>query len=601
MMNVSRCKMCGGAIEYEPGTSVAVCDSCGTKQTMPKFVDERITNLYDRANHYRRNNEFDKAEDVYNQILNENRTDAEAYWSLVLCNYGIEYVEDARTHKRVPTVNRAQYTSIYMDENYKEAIRYADSLQRDIYESEAAEIDRIQKGILAISEREEPFDVFICYKESDDSGRRTRDSVYANDIYYQMQNEGLKVFFARITLEDKLGTEYEPYIFAALNSAKVMIVVGTRPDYFNSPWVKNEWKRYLALVQRSGGMKALIPVYRDMNPYDLPEEFSHLQALDMGQLGFLQDLVHGVKKIIGATAKEAYRAQDDWNLAQGYDQIRPVPKNEDPRLMRAFIFIEDGYFDKAEDYLEQVLDEDPENASAYLGKLMITLKAQSREKLGNYQYMFEEDRDCQKVLRFGDETLVNEMNGYIANARAKYGNSRMLPNELKAIASKSQKENKENKQKDESINGVAYGAATSSMSRNSINSQTYDKNSWNQIPNQEQIQRQSYGTHTSSESGWNSQVNGQNANQIFRQPTVKREDYGYLTNSSFSTKSRSTAMALCVLSLFGFGGLHRFYVGKNGTGLLHLCTLGFYWIGTLIDLLAIYNGNFTDSEGKLLR
>ena len=36
---------------------------------------------------------------------------AEAYWSIVLCRYGIEYVEDPATHKRIPTVNRAQYTS----------------------------------------------------------------------------------------------------------------------------------------------------------------------------------------------------------------------------------------------------------------------------------------------------------------------------------------------------------------------------------------------------------------------------------------------------------------------------------------------------------
>jgi DNA-binding MurR/RpiR family transcriptional regulator len=64
-------------------------------------------------------------------------------------------------------------------------------------------------------------------------------------------------------------------------------------------WVKNEWNRYLALI-RGGAKKTLIPAYRDMDPYDLPEEFSHLQAQDMGKLGFMQDLVRGVKKIAGA-------------------------------------------------------------------------------------------------------------------------------------------------------------------------------------------------------------------------------------------------------------------------------------------------------------
>ena len=247
-MSIFKCKMCGGTIEFEPGATVGVCEYCGTKQTLPHLDDDRRSNLYDRANHFRRNNEFDKAMDLYEQILNEDPTDAEAYWSLVLCRYGIEYVEDPATHKRVPTVNRTQFTSIFDDEDYKSALQHADGYQRAIYEEEAAAINEIQKGILAISQKEKPFDVFICYKETDVAGRRTQDSVLANDLYHQLTNEGFKVFFSRITLEDKLGTAYEPYIFAALNSAKVMVVLGTKPEYFNAVWVKNEWSRYLSLV-----------------------------------------------------------------------------------------------------------------------------------------------------------------------------------------------------------------------------------------------------------------------------------------------------------------------------------------------------------------
>ena len=278
-MSIFKCKMCGGELQINPGESVAVCDYCATTQTLPKLDDDRRANLYDRANHFRRNNDFEKAAGIYEQILNEDKTDAEAYWSLVLCRYGIEYVEDPATHKRVPTVNRAQYTSVFDDEDYKAAIQYADAGQREVYEAEAKAINEIQKGILEISQKEDPFDVFICYKETDANGRRTPDSVLATDLYHQLTQEGFKVFFSRITLEDKLGIAYEPYIFAALNSAKVMVVLGTKPEYFNAVWVKNEWSRYLALI-RGGAKKVLIPAYRDMDPHDLPEEFSHLQAQD---------------------------------------------------------------------------------------------------------------------------------------------------------------------------------------------------------------------------------------------------------------------------------------------------------------------------------
>ena len=218
-MAIFKCKMCGGSLEINVGATTAECEYCGMQQTLPKLDDDKKNNLYDRANHFRRNNEFDKAMGIYEKILNEDNTDAEAYWSIVLCRYGIEYVEDPMTKKRVPTVNRAQYTSIFDDDNYKSALQYSDSSQRILYEEEAKIINEIQKGILAISQKEEPFDVFICYKETDNNGRRTQDSVLANDLYHQLTQEGFKVFFSRITLEDKLGSAYEPYIFAALNSA----------------------------------------------------------------------------------------------------------------------------------------------------------------------------------------------------------------------------------------------------------------------------------------------------------------------------------------------------------------------------------------------
>ena len=415
-MAVFKCKMCGGTIEFEPGATVGVCDYCGTKQTLPRLNDEKRANLYDRANHFRRNNEFDKATSIYEQILNEDTTDAEAYWSLVLCQYGIEYVEDPTTHKRVPTVNRTQFTSIFDDDNYKSAIKYADSTQREIYENEAKTINEIQKGILSISQKEEPFDVFICYKETDNNGRRTPDSVLANDLYHQLVQEGFKVFFARITLEDKLGTAYEPYIFAALNSAKVMVVLGTKPEYFNAVWVKNEWSRYLSLVKKSGGKKILIPAYKDMDPYDLPDEFSHLQAQDMSKLGFMQDLIRGIKKISQI---------DTTNQKQKTTVDITSNNNVEPLLERVFLFLEDSNWEDADLYCEKVLDIDPKNVKAYLGKLMADLQVKSIKELADLKEPFDKNENYKKVLRFADEKLESEMRGYIAHIIERNENERI--------------------------------------------------------------------------------------------------------------------------------------------------------------------------------
>lgn len=392
-MSAFKCKMCGGALEIQQGDTVVECEYCGAKQTLPKLDDEKRVNLYDRANHFRRNNDFDKASAIYEQILNEDGTDSEAYWSLVLCRYGIEYVEDPSSHKRVPTVHRAQYTSIFDDDNYKMALENADTYQRIIYEEEAKAINEIQKGILAISQKEEPFDVFICYKETDSSGNRTHDSVLAQDLYYQLTQEGFKVFFARITLEDKLGSAYEPYIFAALNSAKVMVVLGTKPEFFNAVWVKNEWSRYLSLI-KNGAKKTLIPAYRDMDPYDLPQEFSHLQAQDMSKLGFMQDLIRGINKIaavkkpqptVSATPTTVINENATENAT-----LRPL-------LKRMMMFLEDGEWSNADEYCEKILDIDPECSKAYIGKLM------AKAHIKTMQELHKADFSSAEISRFYDK------------------------------------------------------------------------------------------------------------------------------------------------------------------------------------------------------
>ena len=412
-MTIFKCKMCGGTLEINNNERVATCEYCGTQQTLPKLDDERRNNLFDRGNHFRRNNEFDKAAGIFEQILDEDGTDAEVYWSLVLCKYGIEYVEDPVSHKRVPTVNRAQLTSIFDDSNYKLALQYANGYQKGIYEDEATAINEIQKGILAISQKEEPFDVFICYKETDNNGRRTVDSVIAQDMYKQLTEEGLKVFFSRITLEDKLGTAYEPYIFAALNSAKVMIVVGTKRDHFNAVWVKNEWSRYLALI-KEGKKKTLIPAYRDMDPYDLPDEFSHLQAQDMSKIGFMQDLIHGVKKIVGVKKNEETTVNSVG-----------VTSTVDSLLKRAYMFLEDGEWEDANEYCEKVLDIDPECAEAYLGKLMIEVKVKNIDFLSNLQFSFEKSKNYLKAIRFADDDLKKKLDDILEVMRLRKENEKL--------------------------------------------------------------------------------------------------------------------------------------------------------------------------------
>lgn len=416
-MSIFKCKMCGGTIEFNPGDTVGVCDSCGTKQTLPTTNDEIITNLHNRANTLRLKCEFDKAEEIYNKILEKNPDDAEAHWGIILCKYGIEYVEDPKTYNRVPTCHRTSFDAILADEDYKAALANGDGAQRELYEEEAKKIDRIQKDILSIVHNEKPFDVFICYKETDENGNRTQDSVIANDIYHQLTQEGFKVFYAAITLEDKVGQEYEPYIFAALNSAKVMLVVGSKPEYFTAVWVKNEWSRFLKLI-KTDRSKLLIPCYRNMDAYELPEEFAHLQAQDMSKIGFINDLVRGIRKVVADTDSPEKTVRESVAVNSG-------SANEESLLKRAFMFLEDGDWSAADEYCEKVLDIDPETARAYLGKLMAECRACRMEDLQNCEQPFDGNGNYNKILRFAEPKLIETLKGYIAHINERNENARL--------------------------------------------------------------------------------------------------------------------------------------------------------------------------------
>jgi len=395
-MAILKCKICGGDIQATDGTAYGTCASCGTTSTLPKVSDERKANLFNRANHFRQQNDFDKAVQAYENILNDDGDDAEAHWGVVLSRYGIEYVEDPATHQRVPTCHRVQSESILKDADYLETLQHApDEYTKSLYEEEAKKISEIQKGILAISNKEQPYDVFICYKETTDGRSRTKDSTIAQDIYYELTKDGYKVFFAKITLEDKLGQQYEPYIFSALNSAKVMLVIGTKKQHFEAVWVKNEWSRFLAIMKKDRS-RLLIPCYRDMDAYDIPDELSNLQSQDMSKVGFMQDILRGVKKVLDAS-KSTEKTPSA--TAAG---TAPAAPGVESLMKRGKLFLEDSDWKQADEYFDKVLDIDPEYAPAYVGKLCVELEVEQEEMLEDNEEPLTEYSNYQKTIRFAD-------------------------------------------------------------------------------------------------------------------------------------------------------------------------------------------------------
>ena len=360
-MAIIKCKMCGGDLILTEGSTIAECEYCGSRQTVPIADNEKKMNLFARANRLRANNEFDKAAGVYESIVTDFPEEAEAYWGLILCRYGIEYVDDPATGKKIPTCHCSSFDSVMDDQNFELVMEYADPIARRVYREEAKQIEALRKGIIEVSSHEEPYDIFICYKETDENGQRTLDSVLAQDVYDMLTENGYRVFFSRVSLEDKLGVEYEPYIFAALNSAKIMLAFGTDYDYYNAVWVKNEWSRFLQLIAR-GEKKTLIPCYKNIDAYDVPKEFAKLQAQDLGKVGASQDLLRGIKKILPKEQPKTETPQQA--IIQQAAASGPSVLN---LLRRGEIFLEEKNWSSAGAYFNKVLDIQAENGNAYLG------------------------------------------------------------------------------------------------------------------------------------------------------------------------------------------------------------------------------------------
>ena len=388
-MGALKCKMCGSNLEIEDSITVCKCEKCGTSQTVPDIEDDKELKLFERAGRLRFNCDFDKAAGIYNTITDSYPEEAEGYWGLILCKYGIEYADNA-SGKKVPVCHRISYDSVMDDEDFELVMENSDSESRAIFREEAKIIEENRKKYIQIAESEQPYDIYISYRAKDDNGDKTAVSEIAGHLYNKLTSAGYRVFLSEAALKGKKRSECEPYIYSALNSANVMLALGTSYDDYNDVWVKNDWNRYLEIAEKNK-YKCLIPCYKDVDEYDIPKEFAGLKVCQLGNDDTFNNIMAEIANVVkpesvNQPAPEPEKAEPAEEIElEEIEIIEPVDINK--LLDEGLAAIADKNWKEANKLFFQVLDEEPDNSKAYWGQLLVQQECTNAREMADNLYL----------------------------------------------------------------------------------------------------------------------------------------------------------------------------------------------------------------------
>lgn len=273
---IQNCSYCGAELEFAPDQESMVCEYCHHENRAKAEDTSDVDKLLD-ASIKRNAGCFDEAEKLYHELSVENAGNYQAIWGRLLCKYGVVYIE-RENEERVLTCNRALDTEFKSEMAYKQVCQLAPAGEIAQFQKDADLISSIQRRIRQLKDTQ--YDIFICYKETE-NGRITSDSDEAEFLYNELSSARYKVFWAKRNLKNKAGANYEAEIYNAIEKCRVMLVMGSKAEYFYSTWVKSEWTRFLDSVERDDS-KVLIPLKKNIGFYELPEEIQK-QGIDFGE------------------------------------------------------------------------------------------------------------------------------------------------------------------------------------------------------------------------------------------------------------------------------------------------------------------------------
>ena len=327
------CRTCGEPLDINRAVNgvlrCAVCDSCFT---LPKMdASQKMLNFLSQGEHDLDTGKFDDAYTAFNKAAELDSTEPEAYFGMALAEFKIQYLKDEVNNRLQPVCHEMSDKDFGDSANFLKATRYATEPQRAEYERKAEEINYIKNEFHKIEKTGVKYDCFICVKVSAEDGGRTRDYKAADDIYFELKEKGYKPFFSERELIGITGADYEARILYALKSSECMLVICFDEAYLHTKWVKNEYSRFLKLVNdEEKESDSIALVFGDRPVEKLPGKKGKIQGIALNSLTAMERIV----QFVDAHTPEAKKRREE-ELRQEQEQAKKQAQ-EDEALRSQF-------------------------------------------------------------------------------------------------------------------------------------------------------------------------------------------------------------------------------------------------------------------------
>lgn len=340
-----KCPACGGACEFDYEKLQYVCHCCRNVYDGAEN-SQSVTDKLNIANAKRiEDYDFDGSLRLCDEILQEDPSNLSANLCALMAKYQIAYVKD----------KNGKFKATFMDPDIgslKDSEYY-----RRLSAAEQAKADKIELSrlkVIAQSEKIPNYKIFISYKSD------SVDENYAQCVYDELSKneeyEG-KIFFAKTCL-GAYGEDWEPHIYNALNSAQVLILLGSSVTNISSEWVANEWKRFIA-YQNMGKAKTVVAAINEkLNPYSLPSALQNLQMERVLPAQYSEQ----DKSWLPAVVKKVE------NAFKSFADMEALEK-------KALSKIKEKRFKQAKKMYARILETKPKYAEAHWGLLKCRIKA----------------------------------------------------------------------------------------------------------------------------------------------------------------------------------------------------------------------------------